>query len=173
MSKSLDNYIGINEPPYNIFRKIMTISDDLMWDYWELTTDLHPDDIKQMHDDVTTGIKHPMDVKMWLASRIVSDFHSAEDAKKAETKFNEEVRHKLSPDDVEERQVFTVVWKLPRLLVEIGFASSMKEARRLIEGGGVYVDGERRTNADYEVHLMNNRKPIIKVGHRFMRVFYL
>jgi tyrosyl-tRNA synthetase len=126
-----------------------------------------------MRKEVANGIKHPMDVKAWLAWDIVADFHGAEEARKAEKHFNDQFRHKQTPDEVRERSVSSVVWKLPRLLVEVGLAASMKEARRLIEGGGVYVDGERRTSADYEVYLMNDRDALIKVGpRRIMRVYY-
>ena len=165
MSKSLNNYIGINEPPQEIFGKVMSISDELMWRYYELCTDLSPSQIEALkHTE-----RNPRDTKAELAKRIVADFYSEADARAAEEQFNLLFRQKQAPDDVEERTVASGSWKLPRLLVELQLAPSMAEARRLIEQGGVYIDGERAPQTDLD--LSADRSLLLQVGkRRFMRV---
>jgi tyrosyl-tRNA synthetase len=167
MSKSLGNYIGIDEPPQEIFGKVMSISDDLMWRYYELCTDLTPAAIAALREDT----RNPRDVKADLAKRIVADFYSEAEARKAEDEFNAMFRNKQAPEDVEKRSVASLTWKLPKLLVELQLAPSMAEARRLIEQGGVYVEGERRAQTDFEVNLSVDRSILIQVGkRRFVRV---
>jgi tyrosyl-tRNA synthetase len=171
MSKSLGNYIGINEPPQEIFGKVMSISDDLMWRYYELGTDLSPSAIAALRESTNGGQRNPRDVKADLASRIVADFYSESEARKAEDEFNARFRDKQTPDVIEERALQAGSWKLPKLLVELGLVSSMAEARRTIEQGGVYVDGERRSQNDFEVNLTTDHSFLIQVGkRRFMRV---
>jgi tyrosyl-tRNA synthetase len=167
MSKSLGNYIGISEPPQEIFGKVMSITDDLMWRYYELCTDLSVPEIATLRE----GGRNPRDVKVDLAKRIVADFYSEGEARKAEEEFNARFRDKQTPEDIEERTLAGGSWKLPRLLVELQLAPSMAEARRLIEQGGVSVDGERRTQTDTEVSLSADRSLLIQVGkRRFVRV---
>ena len=108
-------------------------------------------------------------MKAELAKRIVADFYSENDARAAEEQFNLVFRSKQAPDDVEERTVSAGQWKLPRLLVELQLAPSMAEARRLIDQGGVYVDGER--SSETEVNLSPTRSFLLQVGkRRFVRV---
>jgi len=168
MSKSLGNYIGINEPPQEIFGKVMSISDDLMWRYYELCTDLTVPEIATLREDTC----NPRDTKVDLAKRIVADFYSETEARKAEDEFNAMFRNKQAPEEVEERALASGVRKLPKLLVELQLVASMAEARRMIEQGGVYVDGERRTQNDFEVNLSHpDRSVLIQVGkRRFVRV---
>ncbi|HSE17914.1 MAG TPA: tyrosine--tRNA ligase [Pyrinomonadaceae bacterium] len=167
MSKSLGNYIGINEPPQEIFGKVMSITDDLMWRYYELCTNLTPPEIGALRESE----RNPRDIKVDLAKRIVADFHSEAEARKAEEEFNAMFRNKQAPEDVEERTLASGTWKLPKLLVELGMAPSMAEARRVIEQGGVYVDGERRTQNDFEVDLKSDQSVLVQVGKRkFVRV---
>ncbi|MDQ3684999.1 MAG: tyrosine--tRNA ligase [Acidobacteriota bacterium] len=171
MSKSLGNYIGINEAPSEMFGKVMSISDELMWRYYELCTDVGVDEIKRLRAAAESGERNPRDVKVELAKRIISDFHSTEDARAAEEEFNRVFKRKEAPDGVEERTIAAGRWKLPRLLVETGLAPSMAEARRLIEQGGVRVDGERHTQVDDETEVTKERAPMIQVGKRkFLRV---
>ncbi|HEX6648368.1 MAG TPA: tyrosine--tRNA ligase [Pyrinomonadaceae bacterium] len=171
MSKSLGNYIGINEPPQEIFGKVMSISDELMWRYYELCTDLSPTAIAALRENTNGGQRNPRDVKAELAKHIVADFYSQADAQKAEDDFNARFRDKQTPNDVEERTVQPGAWKLPKLLVELALVSSMAEARRMIEQGGVYVDGERRTQSDFEINVTEDRSALIQVGkRRFVRV---
>ena len=167
MSKSLGNYIGINEPPQEIFGKVMSISDDLMWRYYELCTDLTVNEIAALRK----SDRNPRDTKVDLAKRIVADFYSEAEARKAEDEFNAMFRNKQTPEDIEEREVSSGVWKLPKLLVELTLVPSMAEARRVIEQGGVYVEGERRTQSDVEVEIKIDHAVLIQVGkRRFVRV---
>jgi tyrosyl-tRNA synthetase len=171
MSKSLGNYIGINEPPQEIFGKVMSISDELMWRYYELCTDLPRDAIDTLQSTVNTGETNPRDLKMDLARRIIADFHSETEAQRVQDEFIARFRNKQTPDDVEERILAAGWFKLPKLLVELELAPSMAEARRLIEQGGVYVDGERRTQTDLEVDISSEKSILIQVGkRRFARV---
>ena len=165
MSKSLGNYIGINEPPQEIFGKVMSITDDLMWRYYELCTNLSQAEIEKLqHSD-----RNPRDIKAELGKRIVADFYSEAEARAAEEQFNRMFRSKQAPEEVEERTVSPGPWKLPRLLVELQLAPSMAEARRLIEQGGVYIDSERSGDRDLEVE--SDRTFLVQVGkRRFMRV---
>jgi tyrosyl-tRNA synthetase len=173
MSKSLNNYIGINEAPQEMFGKVMSITDELMWRYYELLTDLRPDEIAEMRAAAESGQRNPRDLKVELAKRIITDFHSAEDAEKAEEEFNRIFRDKQAPDEMEERILPPGNWTLPYLLVKTGLADSMSEARRLIKQGGVYVGGVRR-----DPRMMNESflykegmEDEIRVGkRRFVRV---
>ena len=168
MSKSLGNYIGINEPPQEIFGKVMSISDELMWRYYELCTDLTLPAIKTLREDTE---RNPRDLKVELAKRIVADFYSETEARKAEDEFNARFRDKQAPDVIEEKAARSGSWKLPKLLVELGLVASMAEARRLIEQGGVYVSGERLTDTNAEVILDPALAVLVQVGkRRFMRV---
>ncbi|HET7112157.1 MAG TPA: tyrosine--tRNA ligase [Pyrinomonadaceae bacterium] len=168
MSKSLGNYIGINEPPQEIFGKVMSISDELMWRYYELCTDMSPAEIAALR----ASDRNPRDIKVDLAKKIVADFYSVADANGAEDEFVRRFRNKETPDDIELRTVPATPegWDLSNLLHVVGLASSKGEARRFIQQGGVYVDGERQS-----VNSMTNWKPgtavTLQVGKRkFVRV---
>lgn len=168
MSKSLGNYIGINERPQEIFGKVMSISDELMWRYYELCTNLPVSAIAALREDTE---RNPRDIKADLAKRIVADFYSEAEARRAEEEFTAMFRNKQAPDSIEERTVAAGTWKLPKLLVELGLVSSMAEARRLIEQGGVYVAEERRTQSDFDVSVATDQSILIQVGkRRFARV---
>jgi tyrosyl-tRNA synthetase len=140
MSKSKGNYIGITEPPKVMFRKIMGISDELMWRYWELLTDLSLNEIAELKK------REPMTVKMELGRRIVADFHSPADARQAEEDFNREVRQGGVPADIE-----TVEYgqagdlRVPQMLVALGLAPSRSEAERLIKSGALEINGDRHS----------------------------
>jgi tyrosyl-tRNA synthetase len=171
MSKSLGNYIGINEAPSEMFGKVMSISDELMWRYYELLTDLDLEEIKGMRAAAESGNTNPRQYKVELAKRVIADFHSQAAAESAEEEFNRIFVQKAVPQDVEERTVAPQGWKLARLLVEVGLAPSMAEARRLIEQGGVRVEGERITQTDTETVLASGQSLLIQVGkRRFLRV---
>jgi tyrosyl-tRNA synthetase len=147
MSKSKSNYIGITEPPKVMFRKVMGISDQLMWRYWELLTDLSLPEIAALKQ------REPMEVKMELASRIVADFHSAAGARQAQEDFNREVRQGVEPADIEQRPnpAYDVALgtHVPKLLVTTGVAPSRTEAERLLKAGAVEIDGQRWTKTYY------------------------
>jgi len=171
MSKSLGNYIGIDEPPPEMFGKVMSVSDELMWRYYELLTDVSAGEIERMRSRASNGEVNPRDLKVELAKRVITDFHSKPDADAAEEEFNRVFRRKEIPDEIEERAVTSQVWKLPRLLVEVGLAPSMAEARRLIEQGGVRVDGERAARGDADAEVSAGHALLIQVGkRRFLRV---
>jgi tyrosyl-tRNA synthetase len=150
----------------------MSISDDLMWSYYELLTDLTLDEIRLLRSQAASGDRHPRDLKVELAKRIVIDFHSVDDAKAAEEEFNRVFRQRQAPDAVESRLVRPVgKWKITRLLVEVDLAPSMSEARRLIDQGGVRIEGEPVTKQDAEIEITNQRNLLIQVGkRRFLRV---
>jgi tyrosyl-tRNA synthetase len=169
MSKSYGNYIGIDEPPPEMFGKIMSVSDELMWRYYELLTDVPAKEIASLREATGAGGRNPRDLKVELAKRIIADFHSASDADAAEEEFNRVFKRKEVPDEIQERAVAAGVWKLSRLLVETALAPSMSEARRLIEQGGVRVDGERR--AEDEINVEAGQIILLQVGkRRFLRV---
>ena len=171
MSKSLGNYIGIDEPPSEIFGKVMSISDDLMWRYYELLTDLTVEQIVALRRQAENGERNPRDLKAELAKSIIADFHSKEDATRAEEEFNRIFRGKQAPDEVEEISLESGLWKLPRLLVDSGLAPSVAEARRLIEQGGVSLDGNKYLRHDGEISVSTERAVLIQVGKRkFLRV---
>jgi tyrosyl-tRNA synthetase len=174
MSKSLGNFIGIDEPPREMFGKIMSISDDLMWRYYELLTDLSTSEIEQMRNRATGGEVNPRDIKVELAKRIITDFHSKADADAAEEEFNRVFKRKETPDEIEERILpsnHPQGWDLSFLLVTLGLASSKSEARRLIQQGGVYVDGERQMIVNSVTIWKPGMSALIKVGkRRFVRV---
>lgn len=151
MSKSLDNYIGIEEPPDQIFGKVMSISDELMWRYYELLTDTTIDDINSMKMRCDAGADNPRDLKVELAKFIIADFHSAQLADRAEEEFNRRFVKKEVPDEIEERTIASGSYQLAQLLADVGLAASKKEAKRLIEQGGVKVNGEKATAAAAEI----------------------
>src|ERR1043166_4252197 len=125
MSKSLGNYIGINEPPQEMFGKVMSISDEIMWRYYELCTDLTSRQIRDLRESAERGEVNPRDLKVDSAKRIVSDFHSRALADEAEEEFVRRFRHKEVPDDVEVRHVSANHpdgWELSALLVTVGLA---------------------------------------------------
>ena len=174
MSKSLGNYIGINEPPSEIFGKVMSISDDLMWRYYELLTDLTVDQINALRAAAANGERNPRDIKSNLAKVIIADFHSEEDAERAEEEFVKRFRNKETPDEVEERVLPASQpngWDLTNLLVSVGLAESKAEARRLVQQGGVSIDGERQASVNSVILWKPGMTTLLKVGkRRFVRV---
>ncbi len=171
MSKSLGNYIGIGEAPQEMFGKIMSIADELMWRYYELCTDASTAEIAKMRASAESGERNPRDLKIELAKHIITDFHSPEDATRAEDEFRRVFQQKQTPDEIEERTLAAGTWKLPRLLVEISLAVSMAEARRLIEQGGVRLNGERCARADYEIEVSDASAILVQVGkRRFLKI---
>lgn len=171
MSKSLGNYIGINEPANEMFGKIMSISDDLMWRYFELLTDLSAHEIIPLRTKCETGEENPRNVKVNLAKLIIKDFHSVSEATQAEEEFNRRFVKKEIPDDVEEMILDSQTYKLAELLVQTNLAASKGEARRLVEQGGVKIDGEKVSNVQAEVVLNSEKSFMIQVGKRkFLKV---
>jgi tyrosyl-tRNA synthetase len=160
MSKSKSNYIGITEPPKVMFRKVMGISDELMWRYWELLTDLTLPEITALKK------REPMGVKKELAGRIVSDFHSTAEAKQAEEDFTREVQQGAEPSGMDE-VILSGPNRLAQVLVSVKLASSRSEAERLIKAGAVEINGERSTNPVSALPAGNNTA---RVGRKWLRI---
>jgi tyrosyl-tRNA synthetase len=173
MSKSLGNYVGIEEPPREIFGKILSVSDDLMWRYYELCTDLTLGQIAELRRKVTAGEIHPKAAKVDLARRVVTDFHSADAAREAEAEFQRVFVSGEAPDEVEEVVLpcdAAPLW-LPKLMVTLRLAKSNGEAIRLIGQGGVTLDGEKVSSSDAELKIDRPAEHLLKVGkRRFVRL---
>src|SRR5437762_5015935 len=153
MSKSLGNYIGINEAPNEQFGKVMSISDDLMFRYYELLTDMPLSEIQALRAEVTAGRRHPMEVKAELAVRIITDYHGAAAAQAAREEFNRVFRKGAVPEDIESRELSIASGpiRLTKLLATLNLASSNTEAQRLIESGAVHINDERITDPKAEI----------------------
>ena len=147
MSKSLDNYIGVAESPKDTYFKVMRLNDDLIPNYLELVTDIPDTDISEIKAAMASRSVNPIEIKKRLAHDIVTQFHSSEAAASAETEFERIVQRKEADDLVTEVSLASLnageTAFIPRLLVEYKAASSTGEARRLIDGGGVEIGGDR------------------------------
>lgn len=170
MSKSKRNYIGIDESPTEMYGKAMSIPDELMGKYFELITDLNPEQIKELKGQIESGSFHPRDAKMLLAKTIVRMYHGAEAAEKAEQHFISVFQQGTMPDDIP-----AVEWngnaELPLidLLVELKLLSSKSEARRMIENKGVKLNGLK--TEDTKLHVTVCDGLIVQVGKRkFVRI---
>jgi tyrosyl-tRNA synthetase len=170
MSKSMGNTIGVEEPPREMFGKIMSISDELMWTYYTLLTDCTEQEIESRRSKVAAGGLHPRDAKAELAGMVVRDFHGDGAARAAAGEFERLFVQKGVPDDVQESTLpADGSVGLLRVLVSLGAASSNGEARRLIRGGGVSIDGQRV--GDESLALAPGGPYLIQVGkRRFFRV---
>ncbi|HEX2664394.1 MAG TPA: tyrosine--tRNA ligase [Candidatus Acidoferrum sp.] len=179
MSKSLGNYVGITEDPYEMFKKIMSISDSLMWSYLELLTDKTAEGIRKLQQDVQAGNTHPKQVKVSLASQMVKDFHGEEAARKAASNWERQFSDRQVPDDApvktlskdnhvgsDEGKVY-----LSRALLQLGAAPSRAEAERLIKQGAVELDGKVIKDPRHEIDLKTPRRCLVRVGKK--NIFYL
>jgi tyrosyl-tRNA synthetase len=166
MSKSLDNYVGVVEPPKEQFGKLMSISDDLMWRYYELLS-AEPDiEIERRKHACIAGSMNPRDAKLALAKEIVGRYHDAEEAAAAELGWLAQFSKRQVPDDIPEHELSLeedAVW-IPKLLSDIGLVKSSSDGRRRIQQGGVEVDGDRIT--DPQAKLLRGRRYVIKAGKR-------
>lgn len=173
MSKSLGNYVGITEPPGEMYGKLMSLPDELMLRYFELVTPLSLEEIAAIREGLNNGALHPRDVKMRLARTIVTQYHGEEAARKAEEGFVKVFQQRQVPDDLpvfhlpaELKDSEGKVW-LPRLLVEAGLLNSTSEGKRMIAQGAVKINDER-VKDEYAVF---PRDAVIKVGKRkFLKV---
>ena len=173
MSKSLGNAIGINEPPGEMYGKLMSISDELMWKYWVFLTDLKTSEIDTLREGVMVGVLHPMDVKKRLARTITADFHSEEAARIADENWVKMFQQKGESEDLEEVAVaFADVagaepnqLRLPKLLVALGLAASNAEANRKIAEKAVKLDGETAAGNQISVGPLPARI-VVRLGKR-------
>jgi len=171
MSKSLGNYVGIDEPAKEMFGKLMSVSDPLMLRYYELLTDITPGELSRLKNDLASGAQHPRQVKEDLAKAMVARYHSRAAADHEALEFIRVLRERELPEDIEAvtLKVSEANLWLPRLMVDAGLAASTSEAQRLIKGGGVQVDGEKVANAKLE--LAAGKTYLLQVGkRRFKRV---
>jgi tyrosyl-tRNA synthetase len=168
MSKSLGNYVGVEEAPASVFGKLMSINDELMWRYYLLCTDVSPSGIDQMKRLVKDKTLHPKKAKQGLAMRIIADFHGEEAARLALEEFERVFEAHGEPDDVPEFKVAPVDGKafLPKLLVDCGLAKSNGEAMRLIAQGGVQIDGTKMAPGTRDIEAPAGTTVLVKVGRR-------
>ncbi|MDP2959962.1 MAG: tyrosine--tRNA ligase [candidate division Zixibacteria bacterium] len=171
MSKSTGNYIGIDEPPKEIFGKIMSIPDELIYPYFELLTDTPEDEIKKIKKDLEKKEVNPMSWKKKLGFEIVKLYHNQKEAEKAQAEFEKVFSKKELPEKIE---VFKLksdqpeIW-IVKLLTETRLCSSSSEARRLIKQGGVYIDNQRVEDENLQVKIKGEK--LLKVGKRkFLKV---
>jgi tyrosyl-tRNA synthetase len=173
MSKSLGNAIGINEPPAEMYGKLMSISDELMWKYWVLLTDLKQSEVDALQASVAAGSAHPMEVKKRLARTITAGFHGEEAALVADENWARMFQQKETAEDLEEVTVeFAEIAgqepnqiRLPRLLVHLGLATSNAEANRKITEKAVKLDGEPAAAAIISVQALPVRV-VVRLGKR-------
>lgn len=177
MSQSLGNYIGISEPPDQMFGKIMSLPDSLMTHYFILCTDVPEEEVYALERDWREGRVNPRDVKRRLAREIVSIYHAPAQAEEADEQFMRIFSQRQLPTDAPDVPIPAhlikedgTVW-LVGLIASIGFASSNSEARRLIQGGGVELDGQRITDPNFAPTVETLVDKVLRVGkHRFARL---
>jgi tyrosyl-tRNA synthetase len=179
MSKSLGNAIGINDEPGQMYGKLMSISDALMWSYWTLLTDLRQSEIDRMRADVASAALHPMAAKKQLAASITADFHGELAAANAANNWAKQFQQGETPEDLEEVHVSYadlvgpsdapsgsgMQIRVPKLLVRVGLASSGAEASRKLAEKAVKIDGEAIMNALLTLPSLSTRLTV-RVGKR-------
>jgi tyrosyl-tRNA synthetase len=177
MSKSLNNAIGIHELPQEMYGKLMSISDQLMWRYWTLLTDMRQSEIDKMQADVASGTLHPMDAKKRLARTIVAGFHGPEAAQAADENWARQFQQKS--DDVEGLEEVRIPYadiagttndgvlqiRVPKLIVRAGLAQSGAEATRKLAENAVRIDGETISGAAIQIAAVPARITV-RVGKR-------
>ncbi len=173
MSKSLGNYIGISEAPDSIFGKIMSISDDLMFRYYELLSDLPMTEITTLKGRIAAGQIHPKAAKVQLAKEMVARFHNQAAAEDAERTFEQVFARHEMPDEIEEVRVVTTeaeIW-VPKLLLDAGLVKSTSDGRRMIQQHAVSIEGEKVE--DINAVIPTKGAVLLKVGkRRFCRVIF-
>ncbi len=198
MSKSLGNYVGITESPNDIFGKLMSIPDNLMWSYYELVTDRSPNDIAALKSEVASGSLHPMDAKMRLAEEVVADFHGSQSAKQAADNFQRVFRDRQAPEQLQGIRVkrlgdkFIVIiqdrggspetsqpheisplgkerWS--KFLALSGHVPSASEAERLIKQNALEINGEIMTDPTARLDFNEKREYVVRLGKKkFLRI---
>ncbi len=165
MSKSLDNYVGIDEAPEEMFGKIMSISDDLMWRWFDLLSFRSNQEIADLRKEQKAG-KNPRDIKILLAKELIERFHSAKDAQSAEEAFINRFQKGIIPSDIEEVSISIEGNEvpLPNLLKEVALVSSTSEAMRMIKQGAVKIDDKKIE--DPKLTVKKNTSGVFQVGKR-------
>jgi tyrosyl-tRNA synthetase len=174
MSKSLGNYIGISESADDIFGKILSMSDELMFRYYELLSDLSLEEISQLKQNMERGEVHPKAVKVQLAKELVARFHDQDAANAAEKNFEQIFKRHELPDDIPEKSISVVegetIW-LPKLLLEAELVKSTSDGRRMVKQNAVSVNGEKV--ADMNAEIPTDAEVLLKVGkRRFCKVSF-
>jgi tyrosyl-tRNA synthetase len=169
MSKSLGNYIGIDESPNEIYGKAMSIPDELMMNYFEYATDLSLEELQELKEGLTTGKIHPRDAKMKLAYTLVRMFHNEEAAREAEEYFKAVFQQRKLPDDIEEREILSSSLENGKigvisLLTALGLVPSNAEGRRMIQQGAVRINEERIDDVNAAIAVKDGM--IVQVGKR-------
>ena len=167
MSKSLDNYISVVDTPKDMFGKTMKISDDLMYRWYELLTDITAPELAQLRQDVADKKKHPRTVKVELAKFIIKRFHSAEAAQAAEDEFNRIFVDKGLPDDIPNFElnasdIPAEGLGVAQLLVKLGFAASNSEGSRMVQGGAVQIDGQKVADPKAKLSAADINNKVVK-----------
>ncbi|MGE5236438.1 MAG: tyrosine--tRNA ligase [Acidobacteriota bacterium] len=176
MSKSLGNYVAVEDPAEEMFGKLMSISDELMWRYWTLLSDRGSSGIEALKAAVTAGTRHPMDVKFELARTVTADFHDAAAAAAAESHFRTVHQRREVPDEIAEVVLEASAQPVPlaRLLVQAGLAPTTSEARRLLQQGGVKIDGAVFRDPQATTPVPAGTTLLLQVGkRRFARVAFV
>ena len=170
MSKSLGNSIDLQSPPNEMFGKIMSISDDLMWRYYELLSEIDEAEIRQIRQHAETGKMNPKDAKVKLAGELVTRYHSADLAEKAMNEFSSVFSNKNNPEDIPTIKTWGAESKgICNVLSENSLTASSSEARRLIQQGAVSIDGIKVNDVKHELN--GNQEYLIKVGKkRFLKI---
>lgn len=169
MSKSLGNYIGINEPANEIYGKTMSVPDDLMVKYYELVTDLNNDEVDALKKGIAEGSIHPRDAKMNLAKTFVTMFHGKEQAEQAEEHFKMVFQQRTLPSDLPEVLISSTsltdgqMW-IAKILVELGLTASTGEGRRMVQQGGVRINEEKVEDVNAQITVQDGM--VVQVGKR-------
>jgi len=178
MSKSYGNYVGITEAPQEMFGKLMSISDALMWRYYELLTDLTLAEIEKLQADVKAGTLHPMRAKKDLAKRIIADFHSPADAEAAEENWAKQFQKDEVPENLEEVEIVASTVGTPaeggvkvnvgKVLAQAGLAESNSDAQRKLKAGSVKIDGETYKELYLQISLPVEK--VFRVGRKMKKI---
>jgi len=164
MSKSYDNYIGISDSPKEIYGRTLSIPDNIIYNYYEVATDVSSEELKEIKSYLEDETKNPRDLKRQLARALVEMYHSKEAAIQAEQEFDNVFINKGIPEDIPEYKPDTPSMTIIDLITKVNFAPSKGEARRLIQQGGVSIDGEKISNIFQEI--VFDSEKILKVGKR-------
>src|SRR6266568_4895362 len=180
MSKSYGNYVGITETAQEMFGKLMSISDPLMWRYYELLTDLTLAEIEKLQADAASGALHPMRAKKDLAKRIIADFHSAADAEAAEENWARQFQKDEVPENLEEVEISAIEigpitdgvenLKIDKVIVKAGLADSNSDAQRKIKAGSLKIDGETYKELYLQISLPAEK--VFRVGRKMKKIHF-